>query len=415
MSMKLFLIIWSGQAVSLLGSQLVQFALVWHMTENTGSATVLATASLVGLLPKAILGPIIGTLVDRWNRKKILIFSDTAIAGATVILAILFSIDQIQLWHIYVILFVRSLGSAFHSPAMTASTTLLVPEKHLSRVQGLNGMLGGGLGILAPALGAFLLSVMQVQGILGIDVGTALLAILPLLFVHIPQPETAKTANDLPTLFGSFMEGLRYLRSQPGLWMITLSHTVIYFLMIPAYTLLPILVIDHLAGGAPQLAALQSAVAAGIMVGGLLLSVWGGFKKRVITMLAGTVLSGMSWVLIGFGPDNNIFIIIFLFIGTAMNSIMVASVRALGQAIIPPELQGRIFSISLSLVNIVNPISLAIAGLFADSVGVQFWFLIGGTCTTILGMLPFFIPAIINIENARTGQNRVESSCSMDL
>jgi DHA3 family macrolide efflux protein-like MFS transporter len=407
-----FIVIWAGQAISLLGSQLVQFALIWYLTETAGSAKVLATASLVGLLPNAFLGPIIGTLVDRWNRKKILIFSDAAIAVATVILAILFAIDQIQLWHIYAILLVRSLGGAFHSPAMTASTTLMVPEKYLSRVQGVNGMLQGGLGILAPALGAFLLNVLQIQGILGIDVGTALLAILPLLFVHIPQPKTAKTAKDIPTLYGSFMVGLCYLRSQPGLWMITLSHTVIYFLMIPAYVLLPILVIDYLAGGAPQLAALQSAVAAGIMAGGLLLTLWGGFKKRVITMLAGTILSGLSWILIGLGPDNNLFIIICLFIGTAMNSIMVASVQALGQAVIPPELQGRIFSISLSLINFINPLGLAIAGLVADTIGVQFWFLIGGISTAILGILPFFIPAIVNIENAKIVEGKVESEYS---
>lgn len=341
-----FLIIWSGQAVSLLGSQLVQFALIWYLTKTTGSATVLATASLVGILPMVFLGPIIGVLIDRWNRKQILIFSDAAIAGVTVILAILFAIDDVQLWQIYAILFVRSLGSAFHAPTMTASTTLLVPEKHLSRVQGMNEILAGGLGILAPAMGALLLSVLPIQGILGIDIGTALLAITPLFFLHVPQPEITKITPEGQHIFGSFVDGLRYLWSQPALWMITLSHTIIYFLMIPAYTLLPILVTERLAGGASQLAWLQIAGAAGIMAGGLLLSLWGGFKKRVITMLWGTVLSGLSWIMVGLSPSDGLLIVIGgLFIGAAANSIMVGSVRALWQAIIPPEMQGRLFSI----------------------------------------------------------------------
>jgi len=367
-----FLVIWVGQAVSLLGSQLVQFALIWYLTETTGSATVLATASLVGYLPTVFLGPLIGTLIDRWNRKRILIFSDAAIAGATVFLAILFALDLIQLWHIYTILFIRSLGSAFHSPTMTASTTLMVPKKHLSRIQGMNEILYGSLGILAPVTGAILLSVLPMQGILGIDIGTALLAITPLLFLHVPQPEITTRPKQVTSIFGSFVDGLRYLRSQPALWMITLSHTIIYFLMVPAYTLLPILVTDQFAGAAPQLAWLQSAGAAGIIAGGLLLSLWGGFKKRVITMLCGTVVSGLSWIVVGLSPSNGLLVVIGgLFIGTAANSVMVGSVRAIWQAVIPPEMQGRLFSIGGSLVTAVTPIGLAIAGPVADSIPFQ--------------------------------------------
>jgi len=326
-----------------------------------------------------------------------------------VILAVLFTIDQILLWHIYAILFIRSLGGAFHSPTMMASTTLMIPEKHLSRVQGMNEILAGGLGILAPAIGAFTLSVLPISEILAIDIGTALLAITPLLFLHVPQPET-KTADNFPTLFGSFKEGVRYLWSQPGLWMITLSHTFIYFLMIPCYTLLPILVTDRLAGGAPQLAWLQIAGAVGIIAGGLLLSLWGGFQKRVITMLLATVLSGVSWILVGISPANSLFIILGgLFLGAAMNSIMVGSVRALWQAVIPPEMQGRLFSVGTSLVTAVTPIGLVIAGPVADSIGVQYWFLIGGIFTAILGIIPFFVPVIMKIESVGSDKIQVSS------
>ena len=184
-----FFTIWGGQALSILGSQLVQFALIWHLTVKTGSATVLATASLVGMLPGVIFGPFVGTLVDRWNRRWIMLLADSIIALATIVLAVLFALDAVAIWHIYVVMFIRSLAGSFHGNAMSASTSLMVPVEHLTRIQGINQMLNGGLNVVSAPLGALLLDVLPIQGILAIDVVTALLAILPLFFIQIPQPE----------------------------------------------------------------------------------------------------------------------------------------------------------------------------------------------------------------------------------
>ena len=147
---KTFFKIWTGQVFSLLGSELVQFSLVWYLTNKTGSAVVLATATLVALLPNVFLAPFAGALVDRWSRKRVMILADAAIAVATLGLAILFWLGKERIWHIYAILFIRSLGSTFHWPSMQASTTLLVPEKHLSRIAGINQSLRGALGIISP-------------------------------------------------------------------------------------------------------------------------------------------------------------------------------------------------------------------------------------------------------------------------
>jgi DHA3 family macrolide efflux protein-like MFS transporter len=147
-----FFIIWTGQAFSLVGSALAQFALVWWLTRRTGFATILATSSLVALLPQILLGPFVGALVDRWNRRLIMIVADTAIAAATGVLLCLFAAGIVEVWHIYLILFARSLGGAFHYPAMSSSTSLMVPGRHLTRVSGLNQLLQGLiLGGLAPA------------------------------------------------------------------------------------------------------------------------------------------------------------------------------------------------------------------------------------------------------------------------
>src|SRR5215216_2618376 len=183
-----FFTIWSGQALSLFGSALVQFALIWYLTQKSGSATVLAAATLVGMLPQILIGPFAGALVDRWNRRAIMIIADGTIAAFSLLLAYLFATGVVQIWHIYAVMAVRSIGGAFHFPAMSASTPLMVPKEQLTRINGLNQALQGVNSLIAPPVGALLLGVLTTQGVLLIDVGTAMLAILPLLFIPIPQP-----------------------------------------------------------------------------------------------------------------------------------------------------------------------------------------------------------------------------------
>jgi MFS transporter, DHA3 family, macrolide efflux protein len=189
-----FFSIFTGQAFSLFGSSLVQFALIWYLTQETGSATVLATASLFGMLPQILLGPIAGTIVDRGNRRMIMILSDAMIAIATLLLAYLFWSNIVEIWHIYTALAIRSMGGAFHYPSMAASTTLMVPKEHLSRVAGANQTLQGLVSIVAPPVGALLVAVMPTHNMLMIDVFTAILGITPLLIFSIPQPPRSEVA-----------------------------------------------------------------------------------------------------------------------------------------------------------------------------------------------------------------------------
>ncbi len=195
-----FFAIWGGQAFSLLGSQLVQFAIIWYLTERTGSATVLAMASMAGLLPGVFLSPFIGVLVDRWNRKRIMIVADAAIALLTFAMLILFALDIIEVWHIYVILFIRAIGGSFHNPAMTATTTLMVPHEHMTRIQGINQTLNGGLNIISAPLGALLLELLPMYGIVAIDVVTAAVAILPLFLVEYRSRNPCKALKENSSL-----------------------------------------------------------------------------------------------------------------------------------------------------------------------------------------------------------------------
>src|SRR5215216_1228628 len=274
-----FFTIWSGQALSLFGSALVQFALIWWLTQKSGSATVLAIATLVGMLPQIVLGPFAGALVDRWNRRLIMIFADGAIALFSLLLAYLFATGQVQIWHIYLVMAVRALGGAFHYPAMAASTPLMVPNEQLTRINGLNQALQGVNSLVAPPVGALLLGILPTQGILLIDVGTALLAIMPLLFLSVPQPERHEEQLGVKTnLFKDVRDALAYIRTIPGFTAIIFMALFLNFLLVPSGALVPLLVTKYFGKGAIELGLVESVMGVGIITGGILLSIWGGFK-----------------------------------------------------------------------------------------------------------------------------------------
>lgn len=398
-----FFAVWTGQAFSLISSNLVQFALVWWLTETTGSATILAVASIMAVLPQVFLGPIAGALVDRWNRRLVMMVADSVIALAVVVLAVLYALDAVQTWHIYVLMFIRAAGGAFHWPAMRASTSLMVPEKHLSRIAGLNQTLFGVANIIAPPLGALLFSILPIQGILAIDVGTAVLAIMPLFFITIPQPERKQAPEEKPSVLADMREGLRFVWGWRGMMMILIIATLINLLINPGFALLPILVTDHFGGGALELAWLESAWGIGMILGGITLGVWGGFKRRVVTGLLALTLMGGGVTVLGLTPATLFTLALgAMFFGGFMNPIANGSLSATLQATVPPEMQGRVFTLAMSGSAAMSPLGLAIAGPVADALGVQIWFLIGGIATVIMGAGSFFVPAIMRVEDEAT-------------
>ena len=406
-----FFTIWTGQAFSLLGSQLVSFAVIWWLTQTTGSATVLATASLVGLLPQVLLGPLTGTLVDRWSRRITMIVADGLIAFATVVLAVLFALGHVQIWQVYALLFIRSVCGGFHWPAMQASTTLMVPKEHLSRIQGLNQMLQGGMSIASAPLGALLLAWLPMEGILAIDVVTAILAITPLFFFQVPQPERLDLQADnqaKSSIWQDLRAGFRYVWGWPGLMLIGIMATVINFLLTPAFTLLPILVTKHFNGQAIQLATLESFSGIGFIIGGLVLSAWGGFKRRILTSLLGLVAMGLGCLVMGLLPPSAFVFAVatMLYLGI-INPIVNGPLLAAVQAAVVPEMQGRVFTLINSMAAGMSPIGLIIAGPIADKLGVQTWFIIGGIVTGLMGITSLFIPAIMHFEDGRSADKNV--------
>ncbi|MGD2201711.1 MAG: MFS transporter, partial [Candidatus Bathyarchaeota archaeon] len=321
--MARFSIIFGGQSFSLFGSRLVQFTLVWWLTQTSGSASVLALASIMALLPQVLLGPFAGSLVDRWNRRVLLMASDGAIALAVVVLAFLYSQGAVEIWHIYALMLVRSLLGAFQWPAFQASTSLMVPQKHLSRVAGFNQSLQGLVNILAPPLGALLFEVLPIEYILTIDVATAVLAIGPLFFIGVPQPpDAAVKTSGWRSVLDDLREGMRFVWDWEGLRIIMAMSMVINLLVNPAFSLLPIVVTNHFGGGAIELAWLQSAAGVGMIVGGLLLGVWGGFKRRIMTAFFAIIGSGVCITVFSLVPGSMLLLAVALiFLFATMNAI----------------------------------------------------------------------------------------------
>jgi len=399
-----FFTVWGGQAFSLFGSQLVQFALVWWLTRETGSATVLATATMVALLPQVILGPFAGALVDRWNRRIIMIVADTSIALFTLLLFFLFATGQVQVWHVFAIMAVRSLGGAFHEPAMTSSTSLMVPNEHLARIAGANQTLQGLLRIFAPPLGALFIELISTQNVLLIDIGTAAFAVLPLLFIPIPQParhaQQAKGEIEKTSYMHDLREGFTYVIKWKGLLGLLILMMLLNFLLIPAASLLPLVITKIFNGGAAELGWAESVFGVGVILGGVSLSIWGGFKRRIITSFSGVIGIGLGVLFIGFVPENMFYLLLASYFLVGITQVFAnGPLMAIMQSTVTPEMQGRVFSLLGAGAAAMMPLSLLIAGPVSDALGIRFWYIFGGSVCILMTIAALFIPAIVNIED----------------
>ena len=411
-----FYTIWTGQTASLLGSILVRFALIWWLTETTGSAAALATASLAAMLPIVALGPLVGTLIDRWSRRWIMVIADGAIALFTALLAYLYWRGTVQMWHIYAILAVRALGTAFQDPAMTASTSLMVPSDQLTRVAGMNQTRQGITNIAGAPLGALLVTLWPIEAVLALDLVTAVLAIGPLLFIEVPETEASPDRGTgargaLRSVIREMVDGFRYVWAWPGLCVVVMTWALVPFFGQPAMSLTPLLIVDHFGGGPAELGWASSAFSFGSIVGGILMSTWGGFPRQITTILVGVAGYGLSSLVRGLVPGNAFWLyVVATFLGGPMMGMAGASWTATMQATIPPGVQGRVFSLIGSITSAMGPLGLLLLAPLADETGVQPMFLLRGGVLLVMMFVWMFIPSVRNLEDGPPGQTAREDA-----
>ncbi len=410
-----FFTIWTAQQVSLVGSQVAQFALVWWLTATTGSATVLATATLVAVLPQIVLSPIAGALVDRWDRRRVMIVADFLIAMVSLFLAVLFITGKIQIWHVYLVMFARAAGGAFHGQAMAASISLLVPKEQLARIAGLNQIMNGGTNIASPAIGAFLLAILPLSGVMFVDVATAAVGIVPLFFIPVPSPRRSQVSTGF-SVWKDMQEGIRYVRAWPALVLMIAMALLIKLALTPAFSLLPLLVKNHFHGGPAQLGAFEGLFGVGVVAGGVLLGVWGGFRRKIRTILAGVLILGMGLTSLAFIPGGLLLAgLACLFAMGFAVSLVDGPFIAILQATVAPEIQGRVLGVVGSLLTLTSPLGLILAGPLSDRLGLSIWYASAGVLALVLGTVGFLVPTLQRIEEgSQAAASEVEGAKGAD-
>jgi DHA3 family macrolide efflux protein-like MFS transporter len=392
-----FFTLWGGQAFSLVGSALVQWALMFWLAVTTGSPVVLAVAGLMGLLPQLVLAPFAGAYVDRWDRKRVMLVADSLTAVSTFLLILVFS-ASVDLWIVFAVMFFRSAMQAFHWPAMQASTTLMVPPEHLARIGGINQALMGLSMILGPALGAVLYMAMPMNMVLSIDIVTAAVAVAALLAIKIP--EVARPKAEAQSVLKDLTDSFRYLRSWKGALLVILIFSLVNLLFTPAMTLISLLTLQHFGQDAYGVALIDVMAGVGMIVGGIALGVWGGTRRKIVTCMAAIALAGVGTLVIGILPSNAFLVAVACALGVGATLAMVnGSVMAMLQKGVRADIQGRVFALVGSIAAAMSPLGLALSGPLAAVFGIQFWFVAGGALMIILGAATFFVPRIMMVED----------------
>jgi MFS transporter, DHA3 family, macrolide efflux protein len=399
-SLRPFFILWGGQALSLIGSQSVQFAIVWWLNVETGSAAVLATASFFALAPQVLLGPLLGAFVDRHNRQRVMLLADGGVAAASLVLAGLFAAGMAAPATIYALLFVRSIGNGLHTPAMLATTSLMVPPDMLVRIQGANQALQGGMMIIAAPIGALLATMLPMPGVMLVDVATAAFAIVPLLVLTLPNPSRGPSeGSGWRALTRDLLEGVRDLRRRHGHAALVAIAAATNLWLVPAFALLPLLVSAELGAGAGRLAAMSSFFGLGIFVGGALLGAWGGFRKRITTAIAALGGLGLAVLAVGLSAAGWPATAAIFAVGL-MLPLVNGPIQAILQTTIEPHMQGRFFSTMTSVAGLAAPIGLMLAGPVAELLGVRSWFIGGGIVCVIMAGAMTQIRSILDMEDS---------------
>lgn len=393
-----FFTIYAGQAVSLITSAILQMAIIFYITEKTGSAMVLSIASLIGFLPYAVLGPAIGVLVDRYNRKAIMIIADLIIAIVGAVLAFIALYIEIPIWMIMVVFFIRSVGTAFHSPALSAVTPLIVPESQLTKCAGYSQSLQSISYIISPAAAAFLYSIWELNMIIGIDIFGAIVASTTLAFIKIPKLDAEKQELN-PSFIKDMKDGFYILKENKGLFTLLLMGTLYMFVYMPINALYPLISMEYFKGTPMHVSITEIAYASGMLIGGMILGLFGSYKKRIILITASIFMMGASLTISGLLPPSD-FVIFALCCAIMGFSVPFYSgvQTALFQEKIKPEYLGRVFSLTGSIMSLAMPVGLILSGLFADRIGVNNWFLISGILIIVIAIICPFIPVIRGLD-----------------
>ena len=378
----------SSQTISLFGSALVQYAIMWYITLTTQSGLMMTLFIVCGFIPTFLLSPFAGVWADRFNRKYLIMLADGMIAIVTLLLAIVFLSGYDAPWLLFVIAAVRALGAGIQTPAVGAILPQIVPEDKLTKVNGINGSLQALMMFVAPIVSATLLTMATIEIIFFIDVATAAVAILTLLFLLKIPPHQKAADQQATSYLDDFKQGLSYIRSHPFLKPFFLFFAFFFVLMAPAAFLTPLQVARSFGDDYWRLTAIEITFSVGMMAGGALIASWGGFRNRVYTMTFANLIMGVCTLLLGIVPIFWAYLIVMTAFGVAMPMANTPTTVLL-QEKVDQNYMGRIFGVFGMISTSMMPIGMLIFGPLSDVIEIE-WLLVGtGLLTVILSL--FFV------------------------
>jgi DHA3 family macrolide efflux protein-like MFS transporter len=394
-----FYTIWAGQAVSLITSAVLQMAIIWYLTDKTGSAMILSMATLVGFLPQAILGTIIGVWVDRWNRKLVMIGADIILALSGIVMALVSFNMELPMWTIMAILFIRSIGTAFHSPALNAVTPLLVPEDQLTKCAGYSQSVQSVSYILSPAIAAFVYASWDLNAAILLDVLGAVIACITVALINIPKQKRLEYQEN-NSILKDAKEGYMVIKKHKGLLALIWVGAIFAFIYMPVSALFPLMSMEYFRGTTTHASIIETVFATGMLLGGMLLGIWGGFRNRVVSIVTSLLLMGIALAIAGLLPTSGFSIFIICSGLMGFSSPFYSGVQtAFIQEKIQPEYLGRVFGLFGSIMSLAMPVGLIVSGIFVEFIGVNTWFMLSGFAIIGLAVLSVFIPSIRKLDS----------------
>ena len=432
--MKAFMVMWIGQFVSLIGSAMTGFAIPIYIFGETERVRELALLGLAFMLPLIIFSPVAGALVDRSNRKLMMMLSDVAAGLTTIVVLILVANDSLEIWHLYITNAINGTFQTFQWPAYSAAISMMIPKEQYGRASGLMGLAENGSGIFAPLLAGTLLGLIGLEGILLIDVITFVFAVGTLLFIYVPQPpQTVEGQAGQGSLLRESAYGFQYILRRPSLLGLQLVFLFGNFVASLAFTTLAAMILYRTNQDAQIFGLVSSVGAAGGLAGGLIMSAWGGPKRRVHGVLSGWFVSGLvGMTLLGLGQTWPIWAA-SLFMGSVLVPIINGSNQAIWQSKVAPDVQGRVFSVRRLIAWATNPLAQLAAIPLADSLlepamreggrlvntfgwlvgtgpgaGTALIFVFGGVVASGIGLAGYLVPAIRNAEDILPDHDQLE-------
>ena len=393
----------SSQGMSLFGSMLVQYAIIWYVTLTTESGVMLTISTISGFLPQIVISIFAGVWADRYPRKRLIIFADALTATSTLILALFFIMGYKELWLIFMVSGIRSIGAGIQAPAVGALLPQIVPQDKLLKVNGVNSTMQPFIMITAPILSGALLSFSRLEAIFLIDIVTAAIAIGLLGVIQVP-PHAKAAAGQKTDYLEDLRSGLKYVAGNRPIKMLFLFYAVVFFLVAPAAFLSPLMVARSFGEEVWRLTANEVAFFGGSIVGGVIMTAWGGFKNHFRTIGLSCILWAVLFAGLGVANVFVVYLIMMFLAGIPMPFLNVPTTTLL-QEMVAQDMQGRVFGVIQLIMTTVMPVGMLVFGPIADVVRIETLLILSGLLMGLPGLWVFFKGQVDKAQPARASRD----------